>query len=275
MRAIRRITLYTILVALALVFLAPSFGLVISSLKTQSEFRTSPRILPAELQWENYDLVFRLAPFWRYARNSVVIAIISIVLNTFSSSLVAFGFARLRAPGKTVLFMLVVSMLLMPSTAMVIPQFILYTRLRLVNTYWPWALAGAAGSAWHIFLFRQFFLTMPKDLEDAAEVDGCGWFRIFWQIFLPNSLPVVATSCIFQFAWAWSDYVWPSLYLSMDSMNLAGAVGGAFVWVDPTGASLEMVRMAAALLYLAPMLIIFFLGQKYIVENVVTTGIKG
>lgn len=271
----RRFLLYVILIVVALAFLLPSLWVIVSSLKTETEYHAYPiELLPTRLYWENYRLALTMAPFFKYAGNSFFLASVTTALTTLSSALAGFGFARLQGPGKSVLFLILVSMIMIPGTAILIPQFMLYARLGFMNTYWPWIVGGLAGSAWHIFLYRQFFAAFPKELEDAAEVDGCGRFRIFWQIFLPNSLPVVATSSIFLFGWVWGDYVAPSLYLSLENTTLAVALSGN-LYVNPQGISLPMVKLAATTIYVLPMITLFFLGQKYIIKGIVTTGLKG
>jgi len=271
----RRFLLYVILIVVALAFLLPSLWVIVSSLKTETEYHAYPiKLLPTRLYWENYRLALTMAPFFKYAGNSFFLASVTTALTTLSSALAGFGFARLQGPGKSLLFLILVSMIMIPGTAILIPQFMLYARLGFMNTYWPWIVGGLAGSAWHIFLYRQFFAAFPKELEDAAEVDGCGRFRIFWQIFLPNSLPVVATSSIFLFGWVWGDYVAPSLYLSLENTTLAVALSGN-LYVNPQGISLPMVKLAATTIYVLPMITLFFLGQKYIIKGIVTTGLKG
>jgi len=160
-----------------------------------------------------------------------------------------------------------------PAIVTTIPQFIVLSRLRFTNTYWPWILWGISGSPFHIFLFRQFFSSIPRQLEDAAEVDCCGAFRVFWQIFLPNSLPVVATSFIFNFSWAWSDWFTPLIYLDDQKTTLAVKLTRGYQ--NPQGFSMVMPTLAAAVIYTLPLIVLFFIGQKYIIQGVVTSGIKG
>jgi ABC-type glycerol-3-phosphate transport system permease component len=154
------------------------------------------------------------------------------------------------------------------------PITVLFAELGLLNSYWPWVLWGAHGSAFHIFLFRQFFAAIPRDLEDAAEVDGCGKFRIFWQIFLPNSLPAVCASAIFAFTWVWGDWLLPKLFLTDQITTLAVKLATAYV--DPVqGMAIVTVTVAGVALYVLPMIVVFFLAQRYIIQGVVTSGLKG
>ena len=154
-----------------------------------------------------------------------------------------------------------------------IPNFMLFSKIGLTNTYWPWYLWGLSGSAFHIFLFRQFFSTISKDLEDAATVDGCNRFRIFWQIFLPLSGAVLATSAIFHFQWTWGSWFVPNIFLSAEKTTLGVAL--ARYYVTPKGMPINTLQTAATVYYLLPMLVIFLFAQKYIVQGIATTGLKG
>jgi multiple sugar transport system permease protein len=271
---IRRGLLFLTFILLTLVFVAPILWLILTSLKTQAQYTRYPVIiLPPNPQWQNYYTALFEYPFFKYFWNSVTLAVPSTILTVFSSALAGFAFARHDAPFKRALFILVLSMMMVPRMVTVIPTFILFARMGLTNTYWPWILWGIAGSSFHIFLFRQFFAAIPKDLEDAAEVDGASRFRIFWQIFLPLSGPVFATSAIFHFQWVWGDWFTPKIFLSQNNTTLGVFLSSAYK--DPQGYSLEPLSMAAILFYLLPMLIIFLIGQRYLVQGIATSGIKG
>ncbi|MEZ4683522.1 MAG: carbohydrate ABC transporter permease [Caldilineaceae bacterium] len=266
--------LYAGFIVLTAIFITPIIWLLLTSLKTMSEYARYPlSILPDVAQWGNYYTAVIEYPFMRYALNSLLIAVPSTLLTVLSSALAGFGFARHRAPYKKMLFILVLSMMMVPRMVTVIPTFVFFSKLGLTNTYWPWILWGVAGSPFHIFLFRQFFAAIPKDLEDAAEVDGCSRLRIFWQIFLPLSGPVLATSAIFHFQWVWGDWFTPNIFLTQDRTTLSVLLSTAYR--DPHGNSLDTVTMAAIMVYMLPMLLIFLFAQKYIVQGIVTSGIKG
>jgi multiple sugar transport system permease protein len=270
-----RIGLYYLLfILMTLAFISPVLWLLLTSLKTQTEYMRYPiTILPNETQWRNYYTAIIEYPFLKYTWNTLLIAVPSTLLTVISSALAGFGFARHEAAGKRLLFVLVISMLMVPRMVTVIPTFILFSWLGLTNTYWPWILWGIAGSSFHIFLFRQFFSAIPKELEDAAEVDGCSRFRIFWQIFLPLSGPVIATAAIFHFQWVWGDWFTPNIFLTQDKTTLSVLLSSGYR--DPQGTSLETITMAATMVYLLPMLFIFLIAQRYIVQGIVTSGIKG
>ena len=267
--------IYVALIVLAIAFVSPLMWAVLTSLKNEPEFMTYPiTITPQVIQWQNYVDAFTQIPFMKYFGNSLSLAIIFTPLSVFVSAWVGYGFARLNAPGKRLFFSIVIAMILLPQMITFVPQFILFSRMKLVGTYWPWILWGLAGSPWHIFLFRQFFSGFPKELEDAAEVDGCGRFRIFWQIVLPNSIPALITSAIFNFQWVWSDWLNPALLLNDDNTTLAVKLTGS-TYVDPHGTIIVTTTMAAVVLYILPMVVLFFIAQRYIVENLVASGLKG
>lgn len=272
-RRLRQSTVYFFLLVAAAAFLTPVVWLVLTSVKKEVEYLSWPvRFLPAVPQWVNYHLAVTMGNFPRYATNSVVLSTVYTTLVVISSALAGFGFARHHAPGRDALFMMVLAMLMVPGMVTVIPQFMLFAQLHITNTYWPWVLWGLSGSPFHIFLFRQFFSAIPKELEDAAEVDGCGRFRIFWQIFLPNSGPALAASAILAFNWVWGDYIYPKMFLTGANTTLAVQLVSAYA--DPKGNPLVTVTMAAVVLYTLPLVVLFFVAQKYIIQGIVTTGLK-
>jgi ABC-type glycerol-3-phosphate transport system permease component len=265
---------YTLLIVVSLILIAPVFFMVISSFKQDSEYLSYPiRIFPQDWKWDNYQLVFEMTPFAKIALRTGLLAISTATITALVSSMVGYAFARFQVPGSNALFVIVIAMLIVPFIVILIPQFMIYARLKLTNTYWPWFIAALGGSPFFIFLFRQFFLGFPKELEEAAEVDGCGPFRIYWQIFLPNAKPVFATVMIFAVIAVWSDYLTPLIYLSANKTLLGVALAKAFK--NPQGADLKTVSLAASTLYIIPLIIVFFFAQKYILKGVVTTGLKG
>src|SRR5205807_845678 len=177
------------------------------------------------------------------------------VLAVFVSALVGYGFARHRAPGHSKLFVLVIATWMVPNLVLFVPQFVLFARLGLTDTYWPWILWGLSGSPFAIFLFRQFFATFPRELDDAAEVEGAGPLRIFHQIYLPNAGPALAARAIFMFLWVWGDWLYPALLLRQDNTTLAVRMANAYL--DPHGNPLQTVTMAGVALYVLPLIAFF------------------
>lgn len=271
-KRVRSFVAYAGLTVLAAMFVLPIVWLVSSSFKSQFEF-SSPNWIPEEPTLQNYVDAVTEVDFPHYLKNTVFLASAFTILHVLSSSLAGYAFARLRAPGRDKLFLLVVASLLVPQLVTFIPQFVVFSRLHLVNTYWPWIAWGAAGGALYIFLFRQFFLNFPRELEEAAEIDGCGPFKIYWRIFLPNSLPALATVAIFSFQWVWNDYLFAALLLDTDKTTLAVAIGGGYY--DLQGRQLLAPTMAGMVLYALPLIVVFFFIQRYIIQGIVTTGTKG
>lgn len=266
--------IYIIILALTAFFIGPFLWLVLAALKTPAEWASLPiRILPEEAQWSNFVAAFTDMNFIGYAGNSLFIATTYSVLITLSSAAVGFGFARLRAPGKNFLFLIVLATMMIPQILTLLPTYIMFARIGLLNTYWPWVLWGLAASPYMVFLFRQYFSSLPKELEDAAIIDGAGWFRIFATIFLPLSRPILITSFLLSFTWTWGDYIAPALLLDLDRTTLAVAITAFYQ--DPNGNTIPTVQAAAAVMYIIPVLLIFFFAQRFFVQSNVSSGIKG
>ncbi len=274
-KSMQRVTTYGILLLVTFVMLLPPAWLLVTSFKKDTEYLSYPiKVLPEVPQWGNYADALTTFPFFQFAGNSLVLALSNAILTVITSAMAGFAFSRIGGvPGRNRLFSIIIALLIVPAFVMLIPNFIVFSRLHLTNTYWPWILWGLGGSAFHIFMFRQFFASIPKELEDAAEVDGAGPFRIFWQIFLPNSKPVLATSFILQFSSVWGDYITPLIYLSDEKTTLAVKLATAYV--NPKGFQLITVTLAASVIYSLPLITLFFLGQKHILKGVVTSGLKG
>jgi multiple sugar transport system permease protein len=275
-RAPYRALSYAILILTASLLALPIIWLVLTSLKEDTEYLSYPiHILPAVPQWANYVKVFQLSDFSfvKYGGQTLFLALAYTLLSSFTSAMAGFAFSRYQVPGRDRLFTIILALLILPAIVIIIPQYILFARLHLTNTYWPWILWGLAASPFHIFMFRQFFASFPRELEDAAEADGCGPFRLFAQIFLPNAKPVLATSFIFNFSMVWGDYFTPLIFLNDSKTTLGVKLATAFV--DPQGHPFTTLTLAANVIYALPLVLLFFLGQKYILKGVLTSGLKG
>lgn len=269
-----RTALYAALVVLSALFIVPLYWLLTNSLQLVG---SSTSFLPNGLHFENYYYAATLIDYWNYTRNSLIITGISVIIPTLTSALVGFGFARLRGPGKGVLFMLMLSTMMLPGIVTQIPTYVIFFKMGFINTFWPWFFWSLGGSAFSIFLYRQFFAAFPRDLEEAATIDGCSTFRIFRSIFIPISLPVIATVSILSFNGSWGgDYLTPFMFLHDDKYPLATAlfsVGYAF----PGQQNIEMTQVlnAGLVMFVLPIIIVFFVGQRYLVEGVVSSAVKG
>jgi ABC-type glycerol-3-phosphate transport system permease component len=273
-RRIRLILLYAAIVLLSAAFLLPLLWVLSTSFKAEEEiFVMPPRLLPESFTLEHYSRVFEVMPFLVYLRNSVFITALSILGVVGSSSLVAYSFACLRWPGRDLLFLVILATMMLPMQVTMIPVFVLFKEIGWLNTYKPLIVpAFLGGGAFNIFLLRQFFLGVPKELLDAARIDGCSEFRIYWNIMLPLAKPALATVAILTFMFTWNDFLGPLIYLS-DKMKGTLALGLSMLvgqYQTEWG-----VMMAASLLMMLPVIVVFFLFQRYFVQGFMMSGLKG
>lgn len=258
---------------ITLVMTGPLVWMVGASLKSSAEISTSPHtLLPAEPRLANYANAVRGMPFWRYLMNTMLLCIGSVIGTLASCTLVAYAFARLQWPGRDLLFGIVIATMLLPWQATMIPRFLLLRELGLYNTLWAIVLPTLGGNAFFIFLLRQFFRTIPQELIDAARMDGCGNWGVFWRVIVPLSRPALVTVALLEFIAVWNDYGGPLLYLS-DPEKFPLAYGlEQFVG---SHSSETHLLMAAAVLFTLPILVLFFAAQKTFMRGISTTGIKG
>src|SRR5713226_3305562 len=280
-RVLWRTALYLSLIVLALLFSIPSYWTLVGSIKKISEILIIPPILwPAEPQWGNYVRVFAVAPYWTFFQNTIIVALSSAIGQVFTSSLVGYGFARFRFPGRGPLFLLALSTLMLPPELLMVPQFLLYKQLGWLDTWLPLIVPNfLGGGAFFIFLFRQFFLTIPLDIDEAGRLDGAGAFRIFWSLVSPLCAPAWAAAAIISFLSHWNDFIGPLIYLNtLEKYTLS--LGLAFfrtggVGTVPSGEPREHLLMAASVIMTAPVLVVFFTLQRYFIKGIVMSGIKG
>ena len=269
----RMIFLYLLLSGIAILMLFPLFWLLTTAFKSPTEniFQFPPQLLPEKPTLENFIKVWQTVPFGRYLFNSTVIAALTVSLNLIFCSLAAYPLARINFWGRKIIFALVVSTIMIPFQIVMIPLYVLTVELGLKNTYFGVIFPNIA-SAFGIFLLRQAFLAVPKELEEAAIIDGCGYLGIWWHVMLPSIKPALVTLAIFSFIGSWSDFLWPLLVLDrpeaytlpLGVANLAGTF------------SLDWRLIAAgSLISIAPAIALFILLQKYIVPTDAGSGIKG
>ena len=265
---------FLVMILITLLLLLPILWMVSLSLKTEAEYaQDAVQLLPDVPQWDNYVNAVTQIDFPKFLWNSIVLALVYTIPTVITSAMAGFAFSRIKAPGSGILFGIVVAMLMIPAIIFVIPQFVIFARLDMTGTYLPWLFWGLAGNPFHIFLFRQFFASFPQELEEAAEVDGASTVRFFVQILLPNSQPVLATSFILSFAYVWSDWFLPTIYLNSNNTNLAAKLISGYL--NPQGYPVTTTTMAAAVLYILPLIIMFFMMQRWILQGIATSGLKG
>jgi len=263
---------YLLLGLAALLFLAPAFWMLSSSLKPNYEiFATPPIWWPAKPRWLNYTEGLTYLPFGRFAINTLIIALSSIIGHLLSCSVVAYGFARLRAPGKGFLFVLLLSTLMLPYPVTMVPLFIIFSKLGWINTFLPLIVPTFFGNAFYIFLLRQSFKQIPVDLEDAALMDGANTLQVLLNIILPLSRPALATVAIFTFQAAWNDFLAPLIFLH-DQSKYTLTLGLSFFrgGYDVNWAYL----MATSLVITLPVILLFFFAQHAFIEGIAYSGTK-
>ena len=259
--------------AVSLVMLLPLYLMILMSFRTADRaFAYPPDLWFTSVTFENYpQALFRLLPFGLYVKNTVILASLIIVGDLLSCSLVAYGFARFRFPGRDILFGVLLATLLMPFVVRLVPLFILFQKLGWINTFLPLVVPAFFGTPLFIFLMRQFFLTIPPELVDAARIDGAGELAIWWRIMLPLSKPVLAAVAIFSFQNTWNDFLGPLIFLQKAEvktiiLGLYSLMGMQAEW------QLVMAAVVAAVL---PLIVIFFLFQRFFVQGITVSGLKG
>jgi len=265
---------YLILTGCLFIFAFPLVWMISTSLKTLGEIHQFPQTwIPSPPQWVNFKQVFQDAPFGNYLSNTVGYTLVTVFSTVFASSMVAFAFARLRARGKTALFAIVLSTMMIPYEVVMIPQYLIFSKLEWLDTYLPLIIPSFAGSAFLIFLLRQFYLGISRELDEAVKIDGGGYFILYFRMILPLSVPAMVTAAILEFMYRWKDLMGPLIYLSTQtkyplSLGLANftAAYGQTPW---------NLLMAASLMAVIPPLILFFLLQKYFIRGIVISGSKG
>lgn len=272
-RALYLLLVYGLLIVFGIAFIAPFLWMVSTSLKGNvGLFDIPPKWIPHPVEWDNYVSAVQSFPFLRYTLNTVFLTVVDMIGVLLSSSVVAYAFARLRWPGRNVWFVILLGTMMLPPQVTMIPVFIMFKQLGWINTYLPLTVPYFFGGAFYIFLLRQFFLTIPRDLSDAAKIDGCREFTIFWRIFLPLSKPALATVAIFSFMGTWNDFLGPLIYL--DNPNLYTLALGLRSFQMQFGTRWN-VMMAASIIVMMPTVLLFFFFQRYFIEGITLTGVKG
>lgn len=273
-----RVLHYAVAIIAAIMFAMPFLWTIGTSLKPQTELYTfPPTFLPSAPRWSNFADVFSMAPFARFLLNSIVVTGLAVLGQTLSAAVVAFGFSRFRFPGRGFLFIVVLATMMLPWHVTIVPSFLLFKYLGWIDTFLPLIVPSFfAVSAFSIFLLRQFFMTLPRDLDEAARIDGASSFQIFWRVMLPLSKVALATVAIFAFIDHWNEFIGPLIYLNSTNMftvalGLRYFIAMPFEGDEPR----EAILMAASLIVALPPLVLFFAAQKYFVQGIVTTGMKG
>ena len=270
----RQAIVYILLIVLGSAILLPFLWTVSSSLKPYGAgVKFPPEFIPKTFLWQNYPKVFQTIPFFNFFKNSVFVTTMAVIGELLSASMVAYSFARLRFPGRNILFYIVLATMMIPYPVIMVPTFIIFKKFGWVGTYLPLIIPPFFAPAFSIFLLRQFFLTINPELDEAAKVDGANEFTIYWRLILPLSKPALATIAIFSFMANWNDFLGPLIYLNNSDMYTL-ALGINYLRSFRGGGDLSL-QMAASVMFMAPCIILYFIAQRNIVQGIVTTGLKG
>lgn len=277
-RLLGRGALYVLAICIAALFTGPFLWTVGSSLKSSVDIRSfPPTLFPSTLHFENYITVFQVVPFGQFLLNTIKVTALAVTGQTVSATFVAYGFARFRFPFRGFLFALVLATLLLPREVTWIPLFLLYKKLGWLDTLKPLIVPSFfGGGAFFIFLLRQFFLTLPRDLDEAAKIDGANSLQILFRVIVPLAKPALATAAIFSFLGHWNEFQEPLIFLN-SAKNFTIALGLRYFQTLPNESQepRDQLLMAASLLVFLPCLVIFFVAQRSFVKGIVMSGIKG
>jgi ABC-type glycerol-3-phosphate transport system permease component len=266
---------FLLLLAISLLVALPFLWMLSTSLKPdlRAIYQFPPEWIPREPAWGNYLRAWRAAPFGRYMLNSTIVAVGVMVLQVVNGCLAAYVFSRIRFPGREVLFLLFLAVLMIPTQVTVVPNYIILSRLGWLDTYWALIIPFAA-TAFGTFLIRQSFLSIPQDLVDAALIDGASHLTILRHIMIPLSKPMIITFALLSFNWRWNDYFWVLIMTNSDTMRTL-PVGIVAMRGGAEGGSNWHIIMAATIIVLLPILLLFILAQRYFIEGIARTGLKG
>lgn len=270
---IEKVLGYATLIAVAALFVLPLYWMLSTGIKTEQQtFALPPEWIPNPIEWTNFSRVFEEVPFGRFILNSFFLVAMNIIGELFAVTLVAYGFARLRFPGRSILFLLMLSTLMIPYHVTLVPRFILFTKLGWINTYLPLFVPAFTGSSFLIFLVRQYMMSIPFDLDEAAYIDGASWFNVFWRIILPLSRPALVLVVVFTFVGVWNDFLQPLIYLN-DPQLFTVSLGLSFF--QGTRETNWNLLMAGSLMATIPPLLLFFFAQRQLIGGISIEGLKG
>jgi multiple sugar transport system permease protein len=268
----RRVASYAVLSLGGLVILMPFFWMLSTALKKPADVYKFPPVWFSSPRFENFSEALSLVSFYQYTVNTVIVVSLVVFGTLLSCSFSAYGFARLRAPGRDVIFLVLIATIMLPTTVTLVPTYIVFNYLGWINSFKPLVVPAFFGVPFFIFLLRQFYLTIPRELEDAARIDGAGPFRIWWSIMLPLSKPALATVAVFTFVAAYNDFFGPLIYLTDESKWTIAVALSYFQGSPRIGPQMHLL-MAATTMAAIPSILVFLFAQRYFVRGIVLSGI--
>lgn len=274
-------TVHIVLIVMSLIFVSPLLWMVMTAIKPIEETMTAtPKLLPSKFLWDNFPKAITYGskelgyiPFLLYARNTLMVTLLCVAGSVCSNAVVAYAFARLRWPGRDAFFAVTLATMMVPFPVLMVPTFGLFKWLGWVGTFRPLWVPAFFGSAFSIFLLRQFFRTIPMELSEAAKIDGCSEVRIFTDVLLPLAKPALAVVALFTFMGTWNDFMGPMIYLS-DQETFTLSLG-LQAYQSQHGGTQWNLLMAAATVVILPVIVVFFFAQKMFIQGIATSGLKG
>jgi multiple sugar transport system permease protein len=272
-RLIGRAILYLAVAFGAVMYAMPFVWMLSTSVKPAAQVYLVPPVwIPATFEWSNFVRPWQNLPFATFYMNTLIYTLTSVVGQLLSSSLVAFAFARMRFRGRGFLFILILSTLMLPNQVTLVPLYLLFTKLHWINTLLPLIVPNFFGGAFNIFLLRQYMMTIPLELDDAARMDGAGWFQIYWRIILPLARPALGVVGVLSFTFHWNDYLYPLIYLN-ETKNFTISLG--LPLLNSRYVTDIQATMAQSVIAVLPLIVLFFVAQRYYIQGVVVSGVKG
>ncbi len=266
-----RIFLYAVLLFFSVIIILPYLWILTMSLKPVRAIFSPPYLIPVNFHWKNYLEAWNAAPFARFYFNTTVMTVFIVAGQVIFSAMAAYAFARLKFPGRDILFFIFLGTMMVPFQAIMIPSYLIVLRLGWIDTYYA-LIVPRLVSAFGIFLLRQYFITIPYELDQAASIDGCTKLGILWQIIIPLSMPAVSALAIFSFLFAWNDFLWPLIVINKPSMRTIQL--GLAMFQGKYGTRWNYL-MAGTVTATVPSIVVFLLGQKRFIEGITLTGLKG
>ncbi|MGN6485073.1 MAG: carbohydrate ABC transporter permease [Thermomicrobiales bacterium] len=274
-RSLTKIASIVILTIGAAIIMVPFFWMISTALKPQRNvYLYPPQWIPNPIAWENFRRVWEVVPFLQFSKNTAIIVILVMLGTLFSCSFSAYGFARLRAPGRDLIFLAILGTMMLPGAVTLVPTYIGFSKLGWTNSFLPLIVPAWFGAPFYIFMLRQFYLSIPTELEESGRVDGASNFRIWWDLMLPLTKPALATVAVFTFFATYNDFFGPLIYLNDRSKQTIAVGLSYFTGSNTVGPQMHLL-MAMTLMATIPSLIVFLFAQRYFVQSIVTTGLKG
>ena len=265
--------LYLLVAIGAVLYAMPFVWMLSTSVKPSAQVYLVPPVwIPATFEWGNFVRPWQNLPFATFYKNTLIYTLASVFGQLLSSSLVAFAFARMRFRGRGFLFILILSTIMLPNQVTLVPLYLLFTKLHWINTLLPLIVPNFFGGAFNIFLLRQYMMTIPLELDDAARMDGASWFQIYWRIILPMARPALGVIAVLSFTFHWNDYLYPLIYLN-ETKNFTISLG--LPLLNSRYVTDIQATMAQSVIAVLPLIVLFFVAQRYYIQGVVVSGVKG